>query len=690
MAFALHLLGEFHLTDDEGQERALPASKARCVLAYLAFQPYGVASRSQLMERLWSRHGRKQAQTSLRQTLLRLRYALTPNDPPVLHRDAGTLRLDLERIRVDALDLERCQRLSEMGNTHDTLTAWSGELLTDTNPRDPEFETWLSNKRYELKLHRENLIIVELETAERKEAWSEVRQMALELLRTEPAHEGAYRSLIRLAVAEGNPTEALRHYETLKERLSRDYGAPPADSTEQLISAVRQSTLGSRAAGPSKKLAPRTGSDLGLTSPAAAFARATDDVTKVAILPIRSLDPNGKQHAHLWDGVVEDIRTTLTYFRSFSVVSGSVTRMYDDRTDAIQALQTELGVDYALEGSVRVYGEHAVLNTQLIKCAQGTQVWTHRVSFQLDELHTLHEDIAASLVVHLDQSLTESELEFVRSKPASNMRAFDYWARANLLNRDWTTASDEASVRWLRKAIEADENYARAYCNWAGVCNTRRFLRPDRPEVMQIRLEQAMQLAGKAVALDPADARSRVALGWAMLHARKFDSAQAQFSKALDLNPYDTDTLIAGAVASCYLGNDLVQGVGATVLAERAVKLCPMNPGFYAFYHSIVLYFDRRLEDAIEVMLPIADSVPDGNAWLAATFAELKRKAEARQAADTFVQSVKDAATGLMRTPEVDPLAWFWEITPLRRAEDQHRLENALEVAGLPTLNPQH
>lgn len=683
MAFALHLLGEFRLTDDQGEERSLRASKARCVLAYLAFQPYGVASRSQIMERLWSRHGRKQAQTSLRQTLLRLRYALAPNDPPVLHRAADTLRLDLDRIRVDALELERCQRLSSVEDLDDTLLAWSGELLADTNPRDPEFETWLDNKRYELKLHRENLIAEALEIAEQNDAWPQVRRLALELLRTEPAHEGAYRSLIRLAVADGNPTDALRHYEILKERLAREYGAPPAEATEQLIADVRQGTLASRTITPTKGRAGTSAGGPG--SKAAAFASATEGVTKVAILPIRSLEPDDKHHQHLWDGVIEDIRTTLTYFRSFSVVSGSVTRMYEDRDDAIQALHNELRVDYALESSVRIYGEHAVLNAQLIKCAQGTQVWTHRVSFRLDELLTLHDDIAASLVVHLDQSLTESELDFVRHKRTSNMRAFDYWARANLLNRDWTSTSDEASVRWLRKAIEADENYARAYCNWAGVCNTRRFLRPDRPEVMQIRLDQAMQLAEKAVSLDPADARSRVALGWALLHARKFQSAHAQFSKAVDLNPYDTDTLIACAVASCYLGKELLSGIDAEALAERAVKLCPMQPSFYSFYQAIVFYFAHRLQDAVEVMLPIADSVPDGNAWLAATFAELERPDEASRAAVAFVEAVRDAATGLMRAPEVDPLEWFWDITPLRRVEDQKRLEAALMRAGLST-----
>ena len=690
MAFALHLLGEFHLTDDQGEERALPASKARCVLAYLAFQPYGVASRSQIMERLWSRHGRKQAQTSLRQTLLRLRYALAPNDPPVLHRHAGILRLDLERIHVDALELERCQRLSAVDNPDETLAAWSGELLADTNPRDPEFETWLGNKRYELKLHRENLIIAELEIAEQNERWPEVRRLALELLRTEAAHEGAYRALIRVEVVEGNPTEALKHYETLRERLSRDYGAPPADATEQLIAAVRQATLGSRATDPLSDRSARPSTDTAFSGRAAAFISATDDVTIVAILPIRSLDPNNEQNKHLWDGVIEDIRTTLTYFRSFSVVSGSVTRMFGDRTDAIAALHAELGVDYALESSVRVYGEHAVLNAQLIKCAQGTQVWTNRVSFRLDQLHTVHDDIAGSLVVNLDQSITESELEFVRHKRAGNIRAFDYWARANLLNRDWTSASDEASVRWLRKAIEADENYARAYCNWAGVCNTRRFLRPDRPEVMQIRLEQAMQLASKAVALDSADARSRVALGWAMLHARKFESAYAQFSKALDLNPYDTDTLIACAVASCYLSKDLLEGVNAEVLAERAIKLCPMRPGFYAFYQSIVFYFAHRLQEAVDMMLTTADSVPDGNAWLAAMFAEQERLTEARQAADAFKRAVQTAAAGLTRTAKVEPLEWFWDITPLRAVEDQKRLENALARAGLSRPDPQH
>lgn len=240
---SLHLLGEFSLTGHQGEELPLRAAKARCLLAYLAFQPGGVAPRSELLGRLWSRHGKKQAQTSLRQSLLRLRDALAPNDPPVLHREADRLRLDFERIKVDALELQRCNSLAELANPDTTMLGWSGELLTDTNPRDPEFETWLANKRYDLKLHRQALLAEALQIAEELQLWVDVQRIAVRLLATEPTHEAAYRSLMRLEIANGNQAAALGYYENLKGRLAREYDEPPSRATDQLAGRIRRGKL---------------------------------------------------------------------------------------------------------------------------------------------------------------------------------------------------------------------------------------------------------------------------------------------------------------------------------------------------------------------------------------------------------------------------------------------------------------
>ena len=98
----------------------------------------------------------------------------------------------------------------------------------------------------------------------------------------------------------------------------------------------------------------------------------------MAILPLRCLDPGSREWEYLWEGVVEDIRTTLTYFRSFSVLSSSVSQNYGGRSDSIQALRTELGIDYALEGSVRIFYQTVVLNAQLVECGNGDRYGSAR------------------------------------------------------------------------------------------------------------------------------------------------------------------------------------------------------------------------------------------------------------------------------------------------------------------------
>jgi tetratricopeptide (TPR) repeat protein len=303
----------------------------------------------------------------------------------------------------------------------------------------------------------------------------------------------------------------------------------------------------------------------------------------------------------------------------------------------------------------------------------------------LDNLLSVHDDLIARIVVSIDQSITESKVAESARKGTKSLSAFDCWARANQLFSHWTSDSDEKSVEWLRKAIDIDNDYARAYSNWAGVCNSRRFLKPDRPEVMRRYLDEAMPRASKAVNLDPFDARSRVALGWALIHGRRFDDAWSQFSKAVELNPYDTDTLIASAAASAYLTRPLgEEQLNALQLADQAMSLCPVHqPDYYHVYRSIVLYLGNEFEEAAETILPVAHTITDGFAWLAASLVEMGKLSEARFAAGEFLDQVRKTWVGASQPSDEDILMWLSDITPIRQEDKRRRLRKALATVGL-------
>jgi hypothetical protein len=81
--------------------------------------------------------------------------------------------------------------------------------------------------------------------------------------------------------------------------------------------------------------------------------RAASARPALAVLPFASV---GGSEGQDWfaDGVVDDIITALSRFRSFAVIARNSSFAYKDRTVDVRQLAQNLGVRYVLEGSVRL------------------------------------------------------------------------------------------------------------------------------------------------------------------------------------------------------------------------------------------------------------------------------------------------------------------------------------------------
>ena len=74
------------------------------------------------------------------------------------------------------------------------------------------------------------------------------------------------------------------------------------------------------------------------------------------------------------DGMVEDIITALSRFKSLFVIARNSSFTYKGKAVDIKQVGRELGVRYVLEGSVRKAGGRVRITGQLIEAATGTHI----------------------------------------------------------------------------------------------------------------------------------------------------------------------------------------------------------------------------------------------------------------------------------------------------------------------------
>ena len=92
------------------------------------------------------------------------------------------------------------------------------------------------------------------------------------------------------------------------------------------------------------------------------------------MLPFQNLSGDPEQEFFA-DGIVEDITTALSRFKSLFVIARNSSFTYKGKAVDIKQVGRELGVRYVLEGSVRKASGRVRIAGQLIDAATGVHLW---------------------------------------------------------------------------------------------------------------------------------------------------------------------------------------------------------------------------------------------------------------------------------------------------------------------------
>jgi adenylate cyclase len=297
---------------------------------------------------------------------------------------------------------------------------------------------------------------------------------------------------------------------------------------------------------------------------------ALPDKPSIAVLPFDNMSSDPDQD-YFADGVVEALTAALSRIRSFFVIARNSAFAYKGRHMNVIDIGRELGVGYALEGSVQRAGGKLRITVQLIETATGAHLWAEKYDGTESELFDLQDRITEQVAGALQPSIQRAEIERAMQKRPHDMGAYDYTMRA--IRHVWMLEKDEAAkaLVLLDQALEIDPDYPLAlalsgWCwaqhavyNWAedidaaktralGLAEKAAGFSADDPLILSVlgavhtfarNYGTARILLERAIALDPNAAWALSRLGWLEVYTDRPEAAFQHFEHALRLSPLD-------------------------------------------------------------------------------------------------------------------------------------------------------
>jgi TolB-like protein len=197
-------------------------------------------------------------------------------------------------------------------------------------------------------------------------------------------------------------------------------------------------------------------------------ARSEPVIPTLAVLPFQNMSGDPEQD-YFADGVVEDIVTALSRFKSFAVMSRNSSFVYKARTVDVRQVARELGVRYVLEGSVRRAGQRLRITAQLIDGTSGAHLWADRFDGGIEDIFDVQDSITESDVGDIEPQIPQAENERARRKRPENIDDYDLYLRA--LSKIYTTRPEDNAEAYaqMMQAVVREPNYAPflAGASWA-------------------------------------------------------------------------------------------------------------------------------------------------------------------------------------------------------------------------------
>jgi len=369
-------------------------------------------------------------------------------------------------------------------------------------------------------------------------------------------------------------------------------------------------------------------------------AAAVPTKAMLAVLPFENLSGDDSED-YFADGLTEEMIAQLGQLQptNLGVIARTSAMRYKHTKESIAQIGHELGVNYLLEGSVRLVGQRVRITAQLIQAGDQTHLWAESYETPLTDILKVQREIAERITGSLRLELLPSQTGVVTAAHFDPEAYRKYLLGLNEA-RKGTREGFEKAVQDFQGAIAIDPQNARPY---AALAETYSGAVPYymAPQDAREPIRQAIQ---KALELDPNSASAHATMGdVALLFDWDWPAAKAEYDRALELNPNLPDAHLAYEIYLATLGRH----DEAIAHARQAFLTDPLAVETRT-WTLWVNYFSGHLQETIDEAKRTLEIEPQAAlpyALLAVASADLGRKDEAVQAAQNALRLGGDSGS---------------------------------------------
>ncbi len=377
--------------------------------------------------------------------------------------------------------------------------------------------------------------------------------------------------------------------------------------------------------------------------------------------------------SYFGNGIVDDIVGAFASLHELLVISRSSTIRYRGTRVDVCEVGRDLGVTYALSGSVQRAGPRLRVSVELAETSHAAVVWANHFDGNSEDLFALQDQIASRVVSTIAPQVREAELRRALRKRPDSMEAYDCVLRA--LSQIYRLKPDDfAEARiWLEKAIALDPGYATPYALLA-IWHSIRFGQGWSSDPAADQAE-VMRLASAAVERDSFDAMALALCGHAksiLLH--EFDEAITLFDRALAASPNSAIAWTRSSPTYSYLGDS-----GEAIRrAQQGLRLSPFDP--HIFYAHSILGLGHYVGGDYEEAARWGRIAREENAQFTANL----RLLAASLGALGLMEEAHDVRDALLIVEPKFEVARFVARYAIRDPDRSEQLARHLRLAGLP------
>ena len=328
----------------------------------------------------------------------------------------------------------------------------------------------------------------------------------------------------------------------------------------------------------------------------------------VAVLPFEDLSPERDQ-AWFASGMSEELMNALIRIPELRVAGRRSASSFDPSRHDLASFASSIGVSHVLEGSVRTAEDRIRVSAQLVRAADGINVWSETFDERPTDVFAVQQRIAEGVIDGLRLHLATDVGPRAAQGAPTDFDAYKKYLQGRFHLSRRTEPDLDLAIEFFEASLRLEPQQSMAHSGLAATYVVMPYYVRSRSTGDAI--PTAKKQARAALDLDDRNAEAYAILGSALMTERDWDGAAEMFEKAFALASGDAEVL--------NLYGDYYYVIGDFASAERmesaAASLDPLS-AVHQLELGLVLAFRAQYERAlVQAQLAVELNEDLANAW---------------------------------------------------------------------------